>query len=313
MIEGQEDVSWDDWVALAEACEAAGLEGLFRSDHYLSVVGRRERTSLDAWTTLAALAPRTERIRLGTLVSPVTYRHPSVLANAAATVDHVSGGRVELGIGAGWNPAEHDAYGFPFPALGERMSMLEEQLEIVCRLWTEEDVSFAGRHYRLDRCPGHPKPLQRPHPPIIVGGHAGPRSVGVAVRHADEYSTLLASAEDCRRHKAAIAAACERAGRDPATLPLSLMATCVVGTDRSEVVERTRKVLVTWDAEDADPEDVLASRGENWIAGTPAEAVEQLAELEGAGVERVFLQHLAHEDLEMVALLGAEVAPAVAR
>src|SRR5689334_17585970 len=133
MIEGQEDVTWEDWVALAEACESSGLEGLFRSDHYLSGDGRIGRGSLDAWTTLAAIAARTERIRLGTMVSPATFRHPSVLANAALTVDHISGGRAELGLGAGWYELEHQAFGFAFPPLGERMEMLEEQLEIVHR------------------------------------------------------------------------------------------------------------------------------------------------------------------------------------
>ena len=133
MVEGQEDVSWDEWLALADACERAGLDGLFRSDHYLSVIGRRERASHDAIATLAALAARTERIRLGTLVSPVTFRHPSVLAKSVATIDHVSGGRVELGLGAGWNEGEHAAYGFDFPPLGIRMELLEEQLEIVHR------------------------------------------------------------------------------------------------------------------------------------------------------------------------------------
>ncbi len=311
MVEGQEGVSWDEWTALAEACERSGLDGLFRSDHYLSVVGRRERESLDALTTLAGLAARTERIRLGALVSPVTFRHPSVLAKSLATIDHISGGRVELGLGAGWNEAEHAAYGFPFPELSTRMELLEEQLEIVHRQWTEDSVSFDGRHYRLDNCPALPKPLQRPHPPIIVGGMAGPRSAALAVRFADEYNTLLASVEDCRERKARLVEACERAGRDPGTLSLSLMATCVLGADRAEIVERVRRVLRVWGADDQDPEQVLAERAAHWVAGTPAEVVEQLHALEGAGVRRVYLQHLVHADVDMVALLGEEVVPAM--
>jgi F420-dependent oxidoreductase-like protein len=238
MVEGQEDVSWDEWLALADACERAGLEGLFRSDHYLSVIGRRERASHDAIATLAALAARTERIRLGTLVSPVTFRHPSVLAKSVATIDHVSGGRVELGLGAGWNEGEHAAYGFDFPRLGTRMELLEEQLEIVHRLWTEGSVTFAGRHYRLEDCPALPKPLQQPRPPLILGGSAKARAVALAVRLADEYNTLLASIDDCRERKSVLVEACESAGRDPATLPLTLMATCVVGEDGGQVLER---------------------------------------------------------------------------
>src|ERR687891_2843199 len=151
MIEGQEDVTWEDWVALAEACEGSGIETLFRSDHYLSVVGRRERGSLDAWGTICALAAATSTLRLGTLVSPVTFRHPSVLAKSAVTADHISGGgRVELGIGAGWLEDEHARYGFPFPATGQRIELLEEQIEIVRRQWSETGLEFRGRHYALE-------------------------------------------------------------------------------------------------------------------------------------------------------------------
>jgi F420-dependent oxidoreductase-like protein len=313
MIEGQEGVSWEEWTALADVSERAGLDGLFRSDHYLSVTGRRERASLDAWTTLAGLAERTTTLRLGVLVSPVTFRHPSVLAKSVATVDHISGGRVELGLGAGWNECEHEAYGFAFPDLPERMEMLEEQLEIVRRQWTEEKATFAGRHYRIDECPALPKPLQQPHPPVIVGGQAGPRSIGLAVRFADEYNTLLAGVDDCRERKVRLVDACEQAGRDPATLSLSLMSTCVVGTDRAGVVERTRRVLEAWGSADRDPEEVLSERAARWIAGTPDEVVARLRELEAAGVERVYLQHLDHADLEMLELVGAEIVPALSR
>jgi F420-dependent oxidoreductase-like protein len=311
MIEGQEGVTWENWVALADVCERAGLEGLFRSDHYLSVVGLAGRPTLDAWTTLGALAERTERIRLGTLVSPATFRHPSVVAKSVATVDHVSGGRVELGLGAGWNEGEHAAYGFPFPALDERMTMLEEQLEIVSRLWTEERVAFEGRHYRLEDCESLPKPVQQPRPPIIVGGSAGPRSIRLGVRFADEYNTLLASVEDCRERRVRLDEACERVGRDPASLSLSLMATTVVGSDRAEVLERTRHVLAAWGRDAGDAEEVLEERSERWIAGTPSEVVERVEALREAGVERVYLQHLAHADVEMLALVGAEVLPAL--
>ena len=169
MIEGQEGVTWEDWLALAAACEENGLTGLFTSDHYLSFHRGREQGSFDAWTVLSALAARTERIRLGTLVSPATFRHPSVLAKAATTVDHVSGGRAELGMGAGWNEEEHRTYGFPFPPLGVRMAMLAEQLRIVHETWTEASLTHEGEHYRLEENPGLPKPAQTPHPPLIVG------------------------------------------------------------------------------------------------------------------------------------------------
>jgi alkanesulfonate monooxygenase SsuD/methylene tetrahydromethanopterin reductase-like flavin-dependent oxidoreductase (luciferase family) len=158
MIEGQEDVTWEDWVALARACEEHGVESLFRSDHYLSVEGRGHRASLDAWATLAALAGITSTVRLGTLVSPATFRHPSELAKVVATVDQVSGGRIEVGMGTGWSEPEHEAFGFPFPPLGERMAVLEEQLQVVSGQWADGPFSFEGRHYEIKDLDAHPKP-----------------------------------------------------------------------------------------------------------------------------------------------------------
>ncbi len=192
MIEGQEGVTWDQWVALARACEEHGFEGLFRSDHYLAFARQSERGALDPWATISALAAVTDRIRLGTMVSPVTFRHPANLAKMVVTADHVSGGRVELGMGAGWFEAEHRAFGFPFPDARERMDMLAEQVEIVHGLWGGEgDVfSFAGKHYRLDACPALPRPHQNPHPPLIMGGGAGPRSATLAAQWADEYDIV---------------------------------------------------------------------------------------------------------------------------
>src|SRR6202521_2051481 len=153
MIEGQEGVSWQQWCALADACEQHGVETLFRSDHYISQSDEDGNVAHDAWTTLAALAARTTTLRFGTLVSPATFRLPSLLANAAATVDHVSGGRIELGLGAGWMAREHEAFGFPFPEVSVRIGMFAEQLEIVHRLWTEQRVDFDGDHYTLEDAP----------------------------------------------------------------------------------------------------------------------------------------------------------------
>jgi len=315
MVEGQEGVSWQDWVSLAEACERAGLEGLFCSDHYLPTISSQAGGGLDAWATLSALAARPHRIRLGTLVSPVTFRHPAVLAKMAATVDHVSGGRVEVGLGAGWFEAEHRSFGFPFPEVGERMAMLGEQLEIVSRmLAADEDdrVSFQGRYYRLDGCPVAPRPIQRPRPPIIVGGSGGRRSAFLAARYADEYNTFLATLEEVRERRARVVEACERAGRDPGTLAFSLMTACVVGSDRHELLGRVRELLRVLGAEGEDAEAVLRDRSDQWLAGTPSAVAERLSALAEAGVERVYLQHLLHRDLDMVALVGVEVGPKVA-
>src|SRR5438093_860832 len=204
MIEGQEGVTWDDWVALASTCEEHGVEALFRSDHYVSGFDER-RPALDAWATIAGLAARTTRLELGTLVSPVTFRHPAVLARQAATADEISGGRITLGMGAGWMEREHEAYGFEFGTARERVAELGEQIEIVHRLLREERIDFDGGRYRLQDAPG----LGRPNLSILVGGSAKPGTTGPAVRFADEYNTLFGTLEEVRQRKQALDEACE--------------------------------------------------------------------------------------------------------
>jgi F420-dependent oxidoreductase-like protein len=307
MIEGQEDVSWEAWLELADACEESGFDGLFRSDHYLSVMGQPGRASLDAWATIAALSAVTRRIRLGTLVSPATFRHPSVLAKMAVTADHISQGRVELGLGAGWLEAEHEAYGFDFPPLGVRLERLAEQLEIVHRSWEDEVFSFEGRHYQTVALNALPKPVQQPHPPLILGGDAGHRSAALAALWADEYNTTFVSAEECARRRRRVQRAFEEAGRPASTLRFSLMTGCIVGEDRAQVLSRARRVMERR-GEGGDLDDWLAQRPE-WVIGTVDEAVAQLRELEAAGVERVMLQDLLHHDLDMVRLIGEEISP----
>src|SRR3954466_6381163 len=194
MIEGQEDVTWEDWVALAGACERSGIEALFRSDHYLSVMVEHARSSLDASSTINALAARTTTLRFGTMVSPTSFRHPSILAKSVTTADHVSGGRIELGMGTGWSEGEHPAYGFEFLSMKARMDVLAEQLEIVHDgHWGDGPFSFQGQHYTLADLDARPKPVQRPHPPLIMGGGAGPRAARLAARHAHEYNTNFAT------------------------------------------------------------------------------------------------------------------------
>ncbi len=295
MIEGQEDVTWDDWRALAGACEQHGVQTLFRSDHYLSVFGRGERGSLDAWATINALAAITSTLRLGTLVSPATFRHPSELAKVVVTADHVSGGRVELGLGTGWLEAEHQAYEFPFPPLGERMEMLEHQLQLIAQQWVDG--------------PAQPKPLQQPRPNLIVGGRGGPRSIRMAARHADEYNTVSKTVAECAAIREQLDEACAREGREP--IPLSLMTTWLAGEDRAELLDRAGR-LAQWQDEDTDPERFLAEQRDSALAGTLDENVERLRELGEAGVERVMLQHLLHRDLDAVEQIGRVVVPAVA-
>jgi F420-dependent oxidoreductase-like protein len=308
MIEGQEDVTWSQWVALAQACEEHGVDTLFRSDHYLSVEGQEERGSLETWATLAGLAAVTSRLRLGVLVSPTTFRHPSVLAKLVTAADHISGGRVELGLGAGWNEREHAAYGFAFPALGERMEILEEQVAIVRGAWAAGPFTHAGKHYRLDAVDALPKPVQRPHPPIILGGGAKPRTARLAAGFADEYNTVYATPAECAERRAVVEAAWSAAGRDPATLTFSVMVPWLSGTDSADLAQRAER-LAAWRGTDA--ASLFEEFADLGVTGTFDESVERLGVYRAAGVDRIMLQHLLHDDVEAIALLG-RLAAAVA-
>ena len=305
MIEGQEGVTWDEWRALAAAAEQGGFEALFRSDHYESLDGVPGRGALDAWSTINALAAITTTLRLGTLVSPATFRHPSILARSVVTADHVSNGRVELGLGAGWHEGEHRAYGFPFDSTSDRFDRLAEQFEIVHRSWTEGPFDFHGRFYDLEGAHPLPKPVQAPHPPLIAGGSAKRRGAALAARWADEYNTVYATVEECRRRRERIAAACAEAGRDP--IPFSLMTGFLVGRDEAELLDRSARLALRRGEDD----DSLEALPPSWLVGTPEAIVEQLRRLEAAGVERVMLQHLLHDDLDAVELIGREVIPNV--
>src|SRR6201996_8754723 len=197
MIEGQEDVTWADWVAIAEACERSGVGTLFRSDHYLSVEDRRERGSLDALTTLAGVAPIPEEVRLGTMVSPAPFRHPSVFAKSVVTIDQISGGRVEPGLGAGWWDREHETYGFDLPELGPRMDAFEEQLEVITKQWGNGSFSFDGEHFTIVDLDAQPKPVQWPMP-FVIGGSGGARSLRVGARSGSEDNTVFAGPAEVR-------------------------------------------------------------------------------------------------------------------
>jgi alkanesulfonate monooxygenase SsuD/methylene tetrahydromethanopterin reductase-like flavin-dependent oxidoreductase (luciferase family) len=285
MVEGQEGPSWDEWVALADACEKHGLESLFRSDHYLSQTDP-ERAATDAWTLIGALAARTSKLRLGTLVSPVTFRHPAVVAKAAATADQISDGRIEVGMGAGWMAVEHERFGFDFPETKERLRTLAQHVEQVDRLLRDDPLT-----------------VQQPRPPLIVGGGAGRGTADPAARFADEYNTFGVDAAEAGRRRKKLDEACERVGRDPATLRFSLMTPFVLGRDHAR-----RFVQVFPGAGSADEWfDELKRRG---LAGSRVDLVDGLREFEAAGIERVMLQHVVHDDLDVVATLG-EIAAAL--
>lgn len=300
MIEGQEDVSWDDWLAIARSCEENGIPTLFRSDHYLSVFGKDGRGSLDAWGTLCGLAAATTDLRLGTMVSPTSFRHPSVLAKLIATADQISGGRIEPGIGAGWHQPEHDAFGFPFLPLKERMEVLEEQLEILTGRWADGEFEFEGRHYAMTPVDAMPKPVQKPMP-LILGGKAGPKGAALAARFASEYNTTNPTIEDVVERRGRIETAWADAGRDPETVRFSVMTGAAIGRDEAEAGDRLQRAR----------ERAGRPELEYEFRGSPEQLIEQFETWNQAGVDRVMVQLLLHDDLEQIEILGRDIAPAL--
>jgi F420-dependent oxidoreductase-like protein len=301
--EPQQGATYDDLLAVAREAERLDFDAFFRSDHFLSMgPGSGEPGPTESWVTLAGLARDTERIRLGTLVSSATFRLPGPLAIAVATVDTMSGGRVELGLGAGWFEQEHRAYGIPFPDTRERFGRLEEQLAIVTGLWTTppgERFDFQGRFYRLEDSPALPKPAQRPRPPVIVGGLGKRRTPALAARYADEFNVGFAPVGDFRTLVAAVVAACERAERDPSSMTWSTAQVLCCGED--EEAYRRRAAAIG-----RQPDELRA----NAVAGTVAEVTEKLARFADAGAQRVYLQVLDLSDLDHLRVVAAEVAPA---
>jgi F420-dependent oxidoreductase-like protein len=302
--EPQQGASYDTLLRVAKTTEESGFDAFYRSDHYLKM---GEVSGLpgpsDAWITLAGLARETSRIRLGTLVTAATFRLPGPLAISVATVDAMSGGRVELGLGTGWFEAEHTAYGIPFPPLGERFERLEEQLEIITGLWEtpiEETYSFAGRHYRLSDSPGLPKPVQRPRPPIMVGGTGPRRTPRLAARFADEFNVPFTGLEETGQAIERVRAACAEAGRTPESMTYSAAQVVCCGRNEAELQRRA----------DAIGRKVEELR-ENGLAGTPAEVVDKIGRYGDLGCERLYLQTLDLSDLEHLELIAAEVLPQV--
>jgi F420-dependent oxidoreductase-like protein len=296
--EPQQGSTHAELLRVAQATEQLGFDAFFRSDHYHAIGGGDGRPgSSDAWLTLAALAGATTRIRLGTLVSPTTFRLPGPLAIQVAQVDQISGGRVELGLGAGWFEREHQAYGIPYPDTRERFDRFAEQVEIIDGLLRTPDgssYSHAGRHYTLVESPALPKPTQRPRPPIILGGSAKRRSAELAAQYADEYNVAFARAEVADRF-ARIRAAAAGTGRE---LVYSVALTVCVGRDDAEVARRA-------EATGRDPGQLRAAE----LAGTPAEVVDVLGGLAELGATRIYLQLLDLRDLDHLELIAAEVAP----
>jgi F420-dependent oxidoreductase-like protein len=302
--EPQQGADYGRLLAVARATEQLGFDAFFRSDHYLGMGdGDGLPGPTDAWLTLAGLALQTSRIRLGTLMSPITFRYPGPLAVSVAQVDEMSGGRVELGLGAGWFEAEHTAYGIPFPPAAERFDRLEEQLAILTGLWETpvgQRFSFAGKFYPVTDSPALPKPVQRPHPPILIGGRGPRRTPQLAARYADEFNVAFVSTEQTAAVFGRVREACQAAGRDPGSLVYSAGHTVCCGRDEAELARRAE--AIGWD---------LATQRADGLVGTPDEIVDRLGAFAELGATRFYLQVLDLHDLDHLELIASEVLPQV--
>ncbi len=303
--EPQQGASYDDLLAVAQAAERLGFSAFFRSDHYLKMgdVSGLPGPS-DAWVTLAGLARETSTIRLGTLMTAATFRLPGPLAIAVAEVDAMSGGRVELGIGTGWYDAEHTAYGIPFPSLGERFERLEEQLAVITGLWATPDgarFDFAGTHYTLVDSPALPKPVQRPGPPVVIGGWGPKRTPRLAATFAAEFNLGFATPEETAPQFDLVRGACRVLDRDPVTMELSVAQVVCCGESDADIARRAASI--------GRQVDELRDHG---LCGTPDDVVAKLERFAAIGTTRTYLQVLDLADLDHLTLLGEQVLPRVA-
>jgi F420-dependent oxidoreductase-like protein len=314
MIEPQQGLSYADQLAIVQRAESVGFESFFRSDHYQSFPGPSGEPTTDAWAVLAGLARETSTITLGTLVSPVTFRSAGNLAKVVTTVDEMSGGRVEFGLGAGWNEPEHRELGLPFPPIKERADLMEEQFAVLHGLWGEPDGwSFDGANIRIQDASFHPKPIARPgrptfangavRPRLLTGGEGSPRSLRIAARYCDEFNLSSSSPEKAVTRYAELTAACEAIGRDPATMGRSVMAGVLIGRDDAELSRRKLELLAAF-GDESGGDDWFDAREPRWILGTPDQARAMVARFEAAGAQRIMLQSFLPRDLDMVDLMA---------
>jgi F420-dependent oxidoreductase-like protein len=306
MIEGQEGLTWERWFRIADRVESLGLDSLWRSDHFFSLSGDVHRPALECWTSLTALAQRTKRIRFGPLVSPITFRHPAMLARMASAVDLLSSGRLVLGVGAGWNVAEHEAFGIGLPPLKERFDRFEEGIAVIKALWTGGPVDLDARYFPLRGAAAYPRPLQQPAPPLLIGGDGEVRLLRIVAREADEWNSHVHGPELYRVKLAKLKEHCRAVGRDPGTIRRSWMGGVLIGRDGAEVAEKGRWMQSFMGGLSGVPAagvpDDLRRRG--WIVGTPDQAAAQLEAWSALGVERVMLQWYNLDDVDGLALLA---------
>jgi alkanesulfonate monooxygenase SsuD/methylene tetrahydromethanopterin reductase-like flavin-dependent oxidoreductase (luciferase family) len=318
MIEAQMGLSYEDQLSIVQRAEAAGFETFFRSDHYASFPGGSDQATTDAWAVLAGLARETRRIGLGALVSPVTFRHPGNFAKLVTTVDHMSGGRIEVGVGAGWNDEDHAFHGLPFPPIEARADLLEDQLALLHGLWEEPPGwDYDGRQITVRGGKLLPGPVQaegrpvgkngRRRPRIITGGGGSARGFRIAARWADEFNVTSSSPDDIRAKMAELDEACRAIGRDPQSLARSAMVGVLVGRNEAETERRADAVLQAFGDQAAGGREWLRQRRGRWILGTPGEARDTVARIADAGIERIMLQDFVPLDLEHIDLLAEEL------
>ncbi len=305
MIEGQEDLTWERFFRITQAVEDLGFESLFRSDHLTALDSFPARHTLELWSSLTALALRTRRIRFGPLVCSLTFCHPSLLAKKAASIDVLSGGRVELGIGAGWYRGEHKMFGLPFPPYPTRLEMLDEGARVIKALWSGQPATFAGRHYRLEAAETHPSPAQSP-PPLILGGKNEQRTLRIVAEHATEWNCTYIGVEGFRRKSQVLDEHCAAIGRDPHTLRRSLMTPFAIGQDEAALQNRINAHRATFPSLPATFADWRAA---GYIGGSPAQVVDQLNAFAEVGVARFMLQQNDLDDLASLELLASHVLP----
>ncbi|MCS7050574.1 MAG: LLM class F420-dependent oxidoreductase [Thermomicrobium sp.] len=319
MVEGQEDVTWERWLRVVDLAESLGFDSLWRSDHLFSVVGASDRASLALWPSLTAVALRTERIRFGQLVSPVTFRHPVELAQHAVALDHLSGGRYVLGVGAGWYEREHRAFGFALPPARERVERLREALDVIRLLWSGEPVSYQGTHFTLDNAVLRPRPLAPSGVPIMIGGGGEQRTLRLVAAYATEWNPGFIDPDGFRRKDEVLRAYCREIGRDPGTIRRTLMAGYVIGRSENELRARAMRLQEFLTGEQPlyftrryEPDEFLAElRRRWWFVGRPGEIVEQLRAWAAAGIDVVMLQTLDLDDTDQIELVAEQVLPFV--
>jgi F420-dependent oxidoreductase-like protein len=314
MLEPQEGGTYEEVLALARRLEALGFGGLARSDHYHPMNVPLTSDSSDAWAMLAGLARDTTRIRLATLMSPQTFRHPSEFAKIVATVDQMSGGRIDVGMGAGWFEKEHVAFGLPFPSVQERFDRLEDALEICTRLWGDDEglANYQGKLFSLKDAPSHPKPRQRPHPPILIGGGGPKRTPELTARFASEHNVFGGDQSLFAERRRRVLEACERIGRDPSTIRFSWAGPTIIGTDMDDLRRRSQVRLDHNNQQDEVDSWIAEMRKHGMMIATVDQAVQQLDELKAAGCSRWYFQFVPVDDGGMLEIIANQVAPQAA-